>query len=103
MHTAQSAYNIAASKQVADCSNDILKKCQTSGLVKNMPSLCSLQSKGGFTMVGAYPAGCSWDMNYGKSQEEKQKAEANIKKVEVPAMDPVYGSNGPLLEHWKKC
>lgn len=63
----------------------------------------SLQSKGGFTMVGAYPAGCSWDMNYGKSQEEKQKAEANIKKVEVPAMDPVYGSNGPLLEHWKKC
>ncbi|DBA90534.1 hypothetical protein WJX77_001132 [Trebouxia sp. C0004] len=62
----------------------------------------SLQSKGGFEMVGAYPAGCSWDMNYGKGQEEKQKSEANIKKVGVPTKDPVYGSKGPVLEHWQK-
>ena len=51
-------------------------------------------------MVGAYPTGCNWDMNYGKSQEEKQKAEANIKRVGVPKQDPVYGNKGPLLEHW---
>lgn len=62
----------------------------------------SVHSKGGFEMVGAYPAGCKWDMNYGKSQEEKQQAEANIKKVGVPTQDPVYGSNGPMLEHWKR-
>lgn len=62
----------------------------------------SVQSGGGFEMVGAYPAGYSWDMNYGKGQEEKQKAEANIKKVGVPTKDPVYGSKGPLLEHWQK-
>ena len=53
-------------------------------------------------MVGAYPAGYNWDMNYGKSQEEKQKAEANIRKVEIPTKDPVYGSKGPVLEHWTK-
>ena len=63
---------------------------------------CSVQSKGGFEMVGAYPTGCNWDMNYGKSQEEKQKAEANIKRVGVPTQDPVYGNKGPLLEHWNK-
>ena len=69
--------------------------------VVSVAVLRSVQSKGGFEMVGAYPAGCNWDMNYGKSQEEKQKAEANIKKVGVPKQDPVYGSKGPLLEHWK--
>lgn len=62
----------------------------------------SVQSQGGFEMVGAYPAGYNWDMNYGKSQDEKQKAEANIKKVEIPTKDPVYGSKGPVLEHWTK-
>ena len=53
-------------------------------------------------MVGAYPAGCNWDMNYGKSQQEKEKAEANIRKVEVPSADPVYGSKGPVLDHWQQ-
>ena len=52
-------------------------------------------------MVGAYPTGYNWDMNYGKSQEEKQQAEANIRKVEVPGTDPVYGDKGPLLDHWQ--
>lgn len=68
----------------------------------SVAALCSVLSQGGFEMVGAYPAGCNWDMNYGKSQQEKQKAEANIKKVGVPTQDPVYGRKGPLLEHWKE-
>lgn len=62
----------------------------------------SVQSKGGFEMVGAYPAGYNWDMNYGKSQQEKEKAEANIRKVAVPSADPVYGSKGPVLDHWQQ-
>lgn len=53
-------------------------------------------------MVGAYPAGLKWDMNYGKSQEEKEKAEANIKRVATLRMDPVYGSVGPIFEHWRE-
>ena len=62
----------------------------------------SIQSKGGFEMVGAYPAGYRWDMKYGKSQAEKHEAEANIRKVEVPTQDPVHGNEGPLLKHWKQ-
>lgn len=53
-------------------------------------------------MVGAYPAGCSWDMNYGKGQNEKEKAEANIKKVGPLTKDPVYGDKGPVFDHWKR-
>ena len=52
-------------------------------------------------MVGAYPAGCNWDMNYGKSQEEKKKAEANIRKVAALTKDPVYGEQGPVFDHWR--
>ena len=47
-------------------------------------------------------AGYKWDMNYGKSHKEKRKAEANIREVGVPATDPVYGSKGPLIEHWQR-
>lgn len=61
---------------------------------------CSLHAKGGFNMVGAYPRGCNWDMNYGKGHEEKEKAEANIKKVAPLATDPVYGDKGPIYDHW---
>ncbi len=53
-----------------------------------------------FRVVGAYPAGQSWDMNYGK-EGERPEADENIKKVPFPAMDPVYGKSGPLHEHWK--
>lgn len=64
--------------------------------------MCSVQAKGGSNMVGAYPAGCSWDMNYGKGQNEKEKAEANIKKVGPLTKDPVYGDKGPVFDHWKR-
>lgn len=60
----------------------------------------SVHAKGGFHMVGAYPRGCNWDMNYGKGQEEKEKAEANINKVAPLASDPVYGDKGPIHDHW---
>lgn len=53
-------------------------------------------------MVGAYPAGLNWDMNYGKGQAEKEKAEANIKKVPALTADPVYGDTGPMFDHWKQ-
>lgn len=61
----------------------------------------SVISCGGFDMVGAYPIGYKWDMKYGKSQEEKEEAEANIRKVGVPTTDPVYGSKGPIFDHWQ--
>jgi uncharacterized protein YjlB len=51
--------------------------------------------EGGFQMVGCYPKGCGWDMNYGKEGEEE-----NIKGIETLKWfekDPVYGDDGPAV------
>ena len=60
----------------------------------------NLGSSSDFGVVGAYPSGQRWDMNYGKIGE-RPKADENIKKVPLPATDPVYGKPGPLMELWK--
>ena len=51
-------------------------------------------------MVGAYPAGQSPDMCYGKAGERPQ-ADDRIAKLSLPDLDPVYGAEGPLTEFWK--
>ncbi len=50
-------------------------------------------------VVGAYPEGQHWDMNYGKLGERRQ-ADRNIAGTALPNADPVYGEGGPLIEHW---
>lgn len=57
-----------------------------------------LSSSGGFAVVGAYPTGQQWDMNYGKPGERPQ-ADHNIAQVGLPERDPVLGEAG-LLELW---
>lgn len=52
-----------------------------------------------FCVVGAYPRGQMWDMNYGKAGE-RPKADENIKKVPLPAADPVFGKAGLLMRLW---
>jgi len=59
-----------------------------------------INSGDGFAVVGAYPDGQSWDMNYGKP-EEKESAKLNISKVTLPKNDPVFGKNGKMFEYWK--
>jgi len=59
-----------------------------------------IDSGGGFAVVGAYPDGQSWDMNYGKP-EELEKAKQNISKVRLPLNDPVFGANGKMFEYWR--
>jgi uncharacterized protein YjlB len=54
-----------------------------------------------FMVVGAYPDGQRPDMCYG-SDGERPKADANIRRVPAPRMDPVYGYGGPLLDVWKR-
>lgn len=54
----------------------------------------------GFAVVGAYPDGQQWDMNYGK-QEELVKARSNIANVALPSNDPVSGKTGKMFEYWK--
>lgn len=59
-----------------------------------------LDSGDGFAVVGAYPDGQNWDMNYGKPEELKA-AKENISKVKLPQNDPVFGKNGKMFEFWK--
>ncbi|KAK1853685.1 hypothetical protein CCHR01_03677 [Colletotrichum chrysophilum] len=51
---------------------------------------------GRFEMVGSYPAGCHWDMCYGKKGEESKVA--TISKLKWFGKDPVYGDSGPVLD-----
>jgi uncharacterized protein YjlB len=59
----------------------------------------NLWSSHDFRVVGAYPAGQTWDMNYGK-KEERPASDENIRSVSLPLMDPVLGTEGPLVELW---
>jgi uncharacterized protein YjlB len=59
----------------------------------------NLGASSDFGVVGAYPGGADWDMNYGRP-EERLEADENLKHVPFPKTDPLYGSNGPLLGHW---
>jgi uncharacterized protein YjlB len=52
-----------------------------------------------FGVVGAYPLGQRWDVCYGKPGE-RPRADDNIARVSLPHADPVYGTQGPLVEAW---
>ena len=58
-----------------------------------------LRSSADFGVVGAYPEGQDWDMNYGKPVG-RPNADRNIERVALPKLDPIYGARGPLLEKW---
>ena len=52
-----------------------------------------------FLVVGAYPAGQSYDICYGRPGE-RPRADSRIEGVSLPALDPVSGKSGPLLQLW---
>jgi len=52
-------------------------------------------------VVGAYPRGQSPDMNDGHDGE-RPRADQNIAQVPLPAADPVFGVDGPLMRQWTK-
>ncbi|MEQ8785531.1 MAG: cupin domain-containing protein [Pirellulaceae bacterium] len=55
-----------------------------------------------FLVVGAYPAGQeNYDLMRGET-EERQAAEQRIAATPLPEADPVYGTDGPLCEHWAR-
>ena len=54
-----------------------------------------------FLAVGAYPRGQSWDLRTGEPGERHEVLE-NIRKVPLPGVDPVFGDEGPLAEHWAR-
>ncbi|THB72882.1 MAG: cupin [Desulfobacteraceae bacterium] len=52
-----------------------------------------------FKVVGAYPKGQFPDMQYGKLGE-RPGVDENIRQVDLPMSDPVYGKTGPLIKAW---
>jgi uncharacterized protein YjlB len=59
----------------------------------------NLGSSRDLLVVGAYPAGQTWDLLRG-DPEELPSALENIARVPLPTKDPIYGRAGPLLTHW---
>ncbi|QKJ32908.1 cupin [Mucilaginibacter mali] len=60
----------------------------------------NLGDESGVSVVGAYFGGRDYDMNYGRPGE-RPATDENIKKVPVPANDPVYGRDKGLFKIWK--
>ena len=53
-----------------------------------------------FSVIGGYPDGQQWDMQYGDS-DERPHTDRNIEQVPLPLSDPLFGNEGMLLELWK--
>ncbi|HUS02427.1 MAG TPA: hypothetical protein VMY77_11905 [Chitinophagaceae bacterium] len=56
--------------------------------------------KSNFKCVGAYPGGGDYDIKKG-DPGDRPGSDKNIKKVPLPAKDPVYGNAGLLMNTWK--
>ena len=61
----------------------------------------NVAASGDFRVVGAYPAGTSPDMNYGKPGE-RPDTDRSIARLAIPAADPVEGRRGALVAQWSR-
>lgn len=52
-----------------------------------------------FSLVGAYPNGSKYDMNYGK-EEERPEVDKNIAALAIPGKDPLLGKHGGVSKIW---
>lgn len=59
----------------------------------------NLWASGDFLVVGAYPPQQEWDICTGRPGERPAVLE-NIARVPLPPSDPVFGVQGPLMQHW---
>lgn len=63
---------------------------------------CRQSASSDFLVVGAYPREQeSYDLCTGKPSERPEALEC-ISRVPRPDADPLYGADGPLLEHWSE-
>ncbi len=53
-----------------------------------------------FSCVGSYPDGTEPDMKYG-NPGERPDSDERINKLGLPLADPVFGSEGHVMTHWK--
>jgi uncharacterized protein YjlB len=61
---------------------------------------CRMVSSSDFRVVGAYPEGQEDRNLLEVSPRHWPGVEAEIAAVPLPATDPVYGADGPLMERW---
>ena len=59
----------------------------------------SLDASKDLLVIGAYPPNGKYDECRG-SRQEHERALDSIQKVPLPAKDPVYGADGPLMDAW---
>ncbi len=59
----------------------------------------SLSNDHDYEVIGGYPDGLSWDMIFCESKKYSQ-AKKKIELLDLPATDPLFGENGPLLFLW---
>lgn len=59
----------------------------------------NIDSSDDLVVVGAYPPDQIWDINTG-GDDERPRVEQSIAAVPLPATDPVYGPEGPLVSLW---
>lgn len=60
---------------------------------------CNEGQSSDFKVVGAYPVGSDFDMQYGRVGE-RPGADRRIASVPLPSADPVQGREGALLRLW---
>lgn len=60
-----------------------------------------LKCSANFEVVGAYADGKEYNLKTGQSNERPQVLK-DIQNVDVPSMDPVFGLQGQVIEHWVK-
>lgn len=60
----------------------------------------SLTLSNNFSCIGAYPLDIKYDLKKGQ-QEEYACSVENIKKVDLPAQDPIFGKEGLLFKYWQ--
>ena len=58
-----------------------------------------VQGSEDFRVVGCYAGGQDYDMKLGRP-EERFDVERNLSELEIPERDPVWGTSGPLFDHW---
>lgn len=63
---------------------------------------CLLEADRGFAVVGAYPHGQEdYDLIW-SDPAEHARALARIARVPLPAADPLFGPDGPVMQLWNK-
>jgi uncharacterized protein YjlB len=60
-----------------------------------------LSASGDLLVVGAYPPAGTYDLCRA-TPSDRERARATIPAVPLPATDPLYGADGPLVALWHK-